>query len=266
MHGNFVYHTSVEPSSGYHIHYHFSYEIYYFLEGDVNYLVEGKEYTPTPHSLILLSPNAFHGVKINSSSPYTRCAIHFDASQISSERRSLLLSCFPNKQNRKEIFYENTKDFQLYSYMRSIVETDSLSKETKNQYYSIYLEALLAKINTLCNSLTPSYGASTVSETIANIINYINENLSLPLSLDELSNHFFISKYYMNRAFKKATGTTIMEYIIYKRILMAKQYLLDGESATDAALRSGFGDYSVFYRAYKKIMGHSPNKDKTTPF
>lgn len=72
---------------------------------------------------------------------------------------------------------------------------------------------------------------------------------------------FFISKYYMNRAFKKATGTTVMDYLIYKRVIMARQLILNGHTASDAAAQSGFGDYSTFYRAYKKLMHHAPSED-----
>ena len=38
----------------------------------------------------------------------------------------------------------------------------------------------------------------------------------------------------------------------------AQQLLLDGIPASEAALRTGFGDYSNFYRTYRRLSGHSP--------
>ena len=66
----------------------------------------------------------------------------------------------------------------------------------------------------------------------------------------------------MNRAFKKDTGTTVMDYLIYKRVVMARQLMLNGFTASDAANETGFGDYSTFYRAYKKVMGCRPGADR----
>ena len=54
----------------------------------------------------------------------------------------------------------------------------------------------------------------------------------------------------------------MIDYIIYKRISCAQTLLEAGMSATEAALTVGFGDYSSFYRAYKKITGHSPKQSQ----
>ena len=115
----------------------------------------------------------------------------------------------------------------------------------------------------MCQTLRPSTPDSSASGTITDIIRYLNEHLTEPVTLDELSGRFFISKYYMNRAFKKATGTTVMDYLIYKRVVMARQLMLNGFTAADAANETGFGDYSTFYRAYKKVMGCRPGADRT---
>ena len=110
--------TTYQADRNFAIHYHRNYELYYFVEGDADYLVEGKEYHLTPNSLLLLSPYAFHGVRINSSKPYTRCAVHFSSEYLSPEHRSLLLSPFPGSQinNPQEIFYEHTESFGLKLY------------------------------------------------------------------------------------------------------------------------------------------------------
>lgn len=94
------------------------------------------------------------------------------------------------------------------------------------------------------------------------LIHYLNQHLPEKITLDKLSNLFFMSKYYMNRAFKNSTGTTIMNYLTYKRIMLAKQYLMNGDTAYEAAEKVGFADYSAFFRAYKKVLGHSPSLDK----
>ena len=67
----------------------------------------------------------------------------------------------------------------------------------------------------------------------------------------------------MNKIFKKATGNSIGEYVIKKRLLIAQQLIKTGMTSTNACQASGFGDYSNFYKAYVKFFGVSPKEEKT---
>ena len=260
----FSYSLSTEIYTTHQIHCHNVYEIYYFIEGDADYLVEGKLYHPAPHSLILLSPHVFHGVKVNSDQPYLRFTIHFNPDLLNMDRRNLILSAFPSneKHSDKEVYYENTEPYHLYTYFESLVSLNNQPDSIKNQLLPIYIEAILAQLTIMCHTLRPVQVKVSVSSTITDIIAYLNDNLTENITLDQLSEYFFISKYYLNRAFRKATGTTVVDYLIYKRVIFAKQLLMNGHSATEAALKSGFRDYSVFYRAYRKNLGHSPLVDR----
>lgn len=257
------YETSHTPFRDYGIHYHDHYELYYFIEGDADYMVEGKEYHLTPHSLLLLSPYSFHGVRVNSNAPYTRCYIYFSPENFPPELRDLLLSVFPdNKKNStQEIFYEHTEGYHLLTYLENLVVSQKQPPATRNQFFDIYASALLAQINLMSQALHPSPVTNKAPKTITAILHYINEHLSENITLDDLSQRFFISKHYLNRAFKKATGTTVIDYLIYKRIIRARQLMFNGINAQDACVQSGFGDYSTFYRAYKKTFGCSPSQD-----
>ena len=92
----------------------------------------------------------------------------------------------------------------------------------------------------------------------ARVIKYLNEHIDKDVSLDKLAKRFFVSKYYLCRAFKKHNGISIHGYVNHKRVMYAKQLIESGETASAAAYRVGFGDYSAFYRAYIKLIGRSP--------
>ena len=258
--------TTHEHYTDYGIHYHEYYELYYFVEGDVDYMVEGKEYHLTPHSLLLLSPYSFHGVRVNSEVPYTRYFLYFTPEVLAPEQRKLLLACFPDNQKNspKEVFYEHTENYNLLVYLENLVASQAQPASVRNHYFDIYTSALLAQINLMSQALRPSPMTTTSSQTISDILDYINAHLSENITLDLLSERFFISKHYLNRAFKKATGTTVIDYVIYKRTIHARQLLYNGLSATEAGLASGFHDYSSFYRAYKKTFDCSPKADRKT--
>lgn len=245
-------------------HFHDYYEVYYFISGDADYLVEGREFHLTPHSLILLSPYILHSVKVNSHADYIRYCIYFRPEDILPERRSFLLSCFPGNskyEKRQEVFFENTQKYGLETYFQNILHLNTLPAQQPH-YYPIFLEALLSQIHFMSQALHPSNLSLATPSKITDIISYLNSHLTEDITLDDLAARFFLNKYYINRAFKKATGTTIMNYLTYRRIILAKQYLLNGDTACEAAEKVGFSDYSAFFRAYKKVLGHSPSTDK----
>ncbi|MCI8422521.1 MAG: AraC family transcriptional regulator [Lawsonibacter sp.] len=95
---------------------------------------------------------------------------------------------------------------------------------------------------------------------IAPILDYIRDNLAEPLSLDQIASQFFLSKHYLCRIFKTATGFSVMEYIIYSRVLRARQLLQEGVSVQQAGELSGFSDNSHFIRTFGHLTGITPGR------
>ena len=104
-------------------------------------------------------------------------------------------------------------------------------------------------------------GQVTAKEIKEYFINYINNHLFEDLSLDNISETFYISKTHLTRKFKKYTGSTVWDYILTKRLLYAKELLKNGEKPTDVYVDCGFNDYCSFYRAYKLKFNLPPKDD-----
>ena len=100
-------------------------------------------------------------------------------------------------------------------------------------------------------------------EKIVSILKYLNLHLTQRLSIDSLASQFYMSKYYMMRKFKAETGYTIHAYLNEKRLLLAKEQIAAGKNPREIWEKCGFGDYSTFFRAYKKQFGVSPNAKET---
>lgn len=259
----FFYDVTEQATEDYALHVHNFYEIYFFLEGDVSYLVEGQKYTPAPGSILLLAPHVFHGVKVNSERTYRRFSLHFNPDVLTMERRAFLLSIFPSskRQPSGKIYYENVDRFELLTYFSTLLKYALEDENTRQQLFPVGIEAILSQIAYMCKTESPASKDSS-SNTVTEIIWYLNRHLKENITLDELSERFFISKHHLNKIFRKATGTTIFDYLIHKRIIAAQQLLINGHSAQAAAIESGFTDYSSFYRSYMRILGHSPIQDK----
>ena len=95
---------------------------------------------------------------------------------------------------------------------------------------------------------------------VSPILDYIRDHLSEPLTLDLIAGQFYLSKHYLCRIFKSATGFSVMEYIIYSRVLKARQLLKEGVSVQQAGELSGFSDNSHFIRTFGHLTGTSPGR------
>jgi len=98
------------------------------------------------------------------------------------------------------------------------------------------------------------------NQLVNSIIHYINKNLLCEINLDEIAKHHYISKNHLCRIFKKHTGTTVISYIIIRRIAEAKRFLSDGCDVKDTCEKCGFNDYSHFIRTFKNLVGVPPKQ------
>ena len=78
------------------IHAHSFYEFYYIVDGDTDFLLNGTEYTLSPHTVLLIAPNVYHGIRVRTTRPYDRYTLHFEQTAITESRRPMLLEAlFP---------------------------------------------------------------------------------------------------------------------------------------------------------------------------
>lgn len=126
--------------------------------------------------------------------------------------------------------------------MTEIIELFQALERNKNDgSFGSDMRQMVALLNLLIR-VAPTLNVATAGESIQNkdflrvspILDYIRDNLSEPLTLDQIAGQFYISKHYLCRIFKAATGFSVMEYIIYSRVLQARQLLQKGVSVQQA--------------------------------
>lgn len=111
------------------------------------------------------------------------------------------------------------------------------------------------------------YEANVIKEfdidncTIQEIATYIYEHYQEKLSLEDTAKRFNLSRSYLSKKFKSATGFGFKEYIVNVRIQNACHLLLNtSKSITDIAFECGFNDSNYFGDAFRRVKGISPNK------
>jgi AraC family transcriptional regulator len=92
------------------------------------------------------------------------------------------------------------------------------------------------------------------------VLDYIGENLCADLSLSQLAQVSGMSAHYFAEMFRQSTGCPPHQYVLMRRIDLAKERLRDPQrNILDVALDAGFQNHSHFARAFRKYVGVSPS-------
>lgn len=247
----------------YCIHSHAMYEIVYCIQGDVVYMAEGTRYPFEPGCLLILSPAVPHKLFIRSDQPFERHILYIYYAGNNSPLSAIMAQCqHPMQNKRVGSSYYAPEDVQaLRADFERMSRASQSPREQIRNLTPCFTHAMLANLLLTLDGINPSRFSQSASRTTDRLMVYLNQNFTKPLTLQSIADTFCVSKDYCNRLFRQASGMTIMQYIIYSRVLYAKQLLTDGMPAAEAAQQAGFADYSNFYRSYFKITGRKPSTD-----
>jgi YesN/AraC family two-component response regulator len=258
-------HTFTESPEDIATHIHDCYELYYFVSGDLTYYIEGQAYRLNKNDIIITNTRELHRIVFNSMEAYERKFIQFKPEYVSAfqtdeynmlnyfEKRKL---GYFNKIDCKDVVSHGIDTY--WSLIEDYAKVNS--PESQVMIKTLFIQMLVEINKILSKNKDILMGSYEYDEKVAAILEYINENLGEKITLDSLEQMFFVNKYYLCHIFKMNTGFTVIEYIIYKRIMQSQSLLLSGMPALEVSNAVGFGDYSNFYKAFKRIIGTSPKK------
>lgn len=246
-------------------HQHTFYELFFFLSGDVNYIIEDRHYKLRQGDILLISKSDMHRAEINSLKPYERIVLWMTDEffkQMILFFEEDFTACFQDAaaKNYRLIRPESQNIMHLKQLCTQISKTKHNKGIGNSALTCAYLtEFLIYVIRAYYDALDSIKDDITKNNKINQIIAYINDNLTEDLSLDYLADEFYISKYYLSRKFKEFTGLSLYQYIMKKRLLLARNMLRTGTSVMNACFLCGFNDYSNFFKAFKREFGKSPS-------
>ena len=96
---------------------------------------------------------------------------------------------------------------------------------------------------------------------ITGITRYLQEHLAEEISLSVLAEQFHLNPQYISQLFKSEIGVNFLVYLTNIRMEKAKKLLLSTAlSIAEVAEQSGYGDYRVFTKVFKKSEGITPSQ------
>lgn len=242
------------------LHEHDDYEILFFLEGDSRFIIEGKNYFLEPGDVVIIRKHEMHRVYHNSNAKYHRVVLMIKPDFFINHNCLAYEKQFADSQlkigNRIKADYVHSCGlYDAFMRFKKYSGDYSLRDEP-------VIESTIMEILYLINRIGNFSKSDEHNSQIEQMISFINNHYTEDLNLEILEKTFFLSKYYLCKIFRKATGLTIHDYINRKRLSKVRELRATGKSISDSAMLSGFSDYSSFYRTYKKMMGYSPKEDR----
>lgn len=260
------FHIKDKKSLEFDFHYHDFNKIIIFISGNVTYLIEGKAYKLKPWDILLVGSNEIHKPLIEEGGTYERIILWVNSSFLTqhNSKECNLLTCFEIAAMQKFNLMRLNPDalseikYILFQLEKACYHEGFGKNILKNALFIQFIVSINRAF--LARDLEKEIKDVEYDENIVALLNYINDNLSEELTIEELSLKFYMNKYYLMHKFKKQTGYTLHNYILQKRLILASSLIKKGIPITEVYIESGFSDYSNFIRAFKSMFGLPPKK------
>lgn len=255
----YVHQMHASPHAAtYKPHTHYEKEIFVLLKGKIDFIIENHVYSLSPGDILIINETELHTFRPVQNTPYERIVIALQPSFFTQNGISDYQKIFTERPagqghlirgHAAESGLILSRLMQFEQYIKDAPQSDAV-------FHAVLTEVLYL-LNTAC---TAEGGNVHRNKTVTEILHYINDNLTEPLSLDRIAGMFYLSKNHLCRIFKQHTGFTVLDYITSKRLLLVQSLCREGVSISEAAASAGFGNYSNFYRIYVNKTGFSPRE------
>ncbi len=263
--GLYTVHKNEKSSNAqsYPVHRHSSHEILMLIRGNCGVLVSDTEYELRPGDTVLILGNEAHGL-LTDGGPVEFLTVQFipkvfEEAGLDGMVEKVIKTC--GRKSGAAFTLEDRVKAVVNTMLRRICDERS---DTDVGMYFTYIRSVLYEI---ARNGTAKKGISVKKNSAAEekarlynaVTDYIGANLDKISDLSFIEHVFHYSNSYINKLFRSFLGIPVWQYITVKRLDLARNLIAEGSSAKSAALRCGFGDYSVFYKSFVKHFGFPPS-------
>ncbi len=237
------------------LHRHEGYEAFYVISGSCDHvlILGNTEQTQklSCDNFMILDNSASHQFK-NGSPDF--CVINF-----------LFKPCFVfDDENFANTFYENESNIMLNILQRGSGNILSLFEKAYNAFNkNSTISRTLAKCyaKELLLSCTQSLNnTETTKGIVADILAYVKDHFSLPITLSKICEQLHYSLPYVSRKFKQVYGLSFEKHLQNLRIQHACMLLIKTDmSISEVALAVSYTDIDTFRKIFFKRLGKTPS-------
>ncbi len=244
-------------------HSHDYYELYFFEAGAVSMEIDGKGYPLRPGDVIVIPPGIDHRALLTDpDKPYRRFVFWMtrgclEAVEARSAESGYLLRRAEDR--GRHVYHFDPVTFNaIRARLFTLLDETHADRFAKAAAIDLSISDLLLFLGRTVYEREHRNRREQLSRYEA-IARYVDAHLDEPLSLDALAKQFYLSKYYLVHLFRENAGLSVHQYILKKRLAACCDAMRNGAAVGEVYRQWGFGDYSAFYRAFRKEYGLSPS-------
>lgn len=241
-----------------------NYTIFYFRKGHCTSIINEKTYTCTNHNYLLLKDCEQVCFYNDADSLCTIYALsfnpHINSNNIEDEN---LLKCFglDSLEKCRHIPSHSEGAMRIRTLLVLLLVEDKNNNYASTTFKISTLLMILVILNrVVIESMLPEKKSCKKGLRLDHVFTYVNAHLTEDISLDKLSEDLFFSKYYILHEFKKKTGISLYKYIIKRKLEYSKTLIESGMPIKEVYHHCGFGDYSNFFKLFKREYGLTPKQ------
>lgn len=263
---HYVSGTNVNGAYSAQLHYDTDLTVAYFKKAGGNIKIEGNSYELTSGDIVILNYNELHCVDIQSDfceriTLYLNEAIYRNYKEPVND---LLNIFYSRKQVEGNLIPASiVRMFGIDVLIEEIEELSAQQDPVSELVAFGKITELLRRLNqTAFEKKKLEINTCSNNPVVDQVIKYIGLHFSEDITYESIAGQIWMSKCYLGRLFKETTGISLWNYIINRRLLNFNDLVRQNYPVEEACSKSGFRNYSNFYRLYKKRMGISPQEFK----
>ncbi len=244
------------------LHQHNFYEVLFFRQGHVTYHINGIAYEMLPCDILLIPPDVLHQPVFTEIYQYKRMRLWISKAFMDDidPDGTLRQAFYFHDSDGKPVYLLRKNTSRIFTMFETLISEDAAGKPMLQQRAGAQIFRLLFMLNggfdmnrgNISEEKRPQY------EIVIRAATYINEHIEADLSLDNLADQLFVSKFYLSRLFKQYMHITCHQYITEHRMIAARRLINEGYPMGEVYKRCGYSNYATFYRAFVKVYGSSP--------
>lgn len=236
------------------LHWHTYYEIL-FIRAAGKYAVSnsGNVHEGEAPRIYIHRPYSPHKIFIQTGTPYERYITYVYRSTLRNIGDILNLSVF-----EKACMLVITPTPEEVGWLKEkcdeLISADRAGDRTETALLTaLIFNRLLNSVGTdSCKVITSRF------EYIQDVLQYIDENLAEPLTIEKLCARFGVGHTKLLADFRDATGTTFKKFLTDLRMTRAYELLQSGSSIINASLETGYSSEAHFNAAFRRYWGRTP--------
>lgn len=247
-------------------HCHDYYELYIHLRGGEYMGVDNKLYLLKPNQVYIFPPFCMHGLSCTAEMKnYERAFLNIAPEVLQSlgcgqlDLNQFLQARASGGHHTYQLSDADADRFVLC--IRQIEAAQSRDADAVDRFQDY--THMITLLNLLCQVIrrtVPVKDESTTNSAIQEVLTYINNHYTQPLKISDLARRFGVSESYLSHEFSRFTNRSVYDYILYRRITLARQLMLGADNLNAISYQCGFNDYSNFLRTFSRVVGMSPNQ------